>query len=130
MCNQMTETRNTIMKTINASQLKQRIDSGEQLVLLEILPRKYYDSGHLPGALHLPLVGLSARAATLLADKNAPIVTYCASKTCENSDIAARELAGLGYQNITVFAGGKEEWRAAGFPLVAETAPEPACACS
>ena len=119
------------MKTINATQLKQRLDRGDKLFLVEALPRKYYEAGHLPGALHLPLVDLRTRAPRLLPNNNAEIIVYCASPTCENSHLAARELEGLGYTDVTVFAGGKEEWKAHGYPLTSVEAPAPvACACA
>ena len=46
-------------------------------------------------------------------DKSAEIVVYCASKTCQNSHIAARVLAQIGYGNVAVYAGGKEDWKEA-----------------
>jgi rhodanese-related sulfurtransferase len=52
-----------------------------------------------------------------LPDHTADIVVYCASATCQNSDIAARKLQSLGYPNVRVFRGGKAAWRDAGHPL-------------
>jgi len=49
--------------------------------------------------------------------KDAEIVVYCASATCANSGIAASVLASLGYKNVRVFTGGKQEWEEAGLPL-------------
>ena len=46
-------------------------------------------------------------------DKAAEIVVYCASRTCQNSHIAANVLRQLGYANVAVYAGGKEDWKEA-----------------
>lgn len=32
--------------------------------------------------------------------------------------MAARELAALGYSNLREYAGGKEDWTAAGLPMM------------
>jgi rhodanese-related sulfurtransferase len=56
-------------------------------------------------------------APTVLPDKGAEIVVYCASKTCQNSRIAANRLAQLGYTNVSVYPGGKREWQDAGHPV-------------
>ena len=49
------------------------LDQGA--VLLDVLPRREYDSGHIPGALSVPLRNLDAESvATLHRDK--PVVVY------------------------------------------------------
>jgi rhodanese-related sulfurtransferase len=45
------------------------------------------------------------------------VVLYCASATCQNSHIAARKLASLGYTSLSVFGGGKAAWSEAGETL-------------
>ncbi|MGH8680469.1 MAG: hypothetical protein ACREVP_03055 [Burkholderiales bacterium] len=41
-------------------------------------------------------------AESVLPDKSAEIVVYCASSTCQNSHIAARRLEQAGYANVSV----------------------------
>ena len=53
----------------------------------------------------------------MLPEREAEIVVYCASNTCQNSHIAARRLEQLGYTRVAVFAGGKKEWVEAGLSL-------------
>jgi len=45
------------------------------------------------------------------------IVVHCASHTCRNSGVAAQALTGLGYEDVSVFPGGKQEWEEAGLSL-------------
>lgn len=108
-----------ILPDISLEELSQRLTCAKPPVLAEILGPKYYESGHLPGAINLPLEGFAERAVELLPDKQAEIVVYCASATCNNSHIARRKLVSLGYTNVRVFSGGKAAWRDAGHGLIA-----------
>jgi rhodanese-related sulfurtransferase len=102
------------MKLIHTrEQLKARIEANPKLMLLEALPEKYFNDWHLPGARHFPHDQARALAASVVPDKSAEIVVYCASKTCQNSHVAAKTLDSLGYSNVAVYAGGKEDWREA-----------------
>ena len=104
---------------ISLAELTQSLRSMNPPVVAEILGPQYFARGHLPGALNLPLEGLAERAAQLLPDKRASLVVYCASSTCQNSDIAQRKLRSLGYQDVRVFKGGKAAWQEAGLTLEA-----------
>jgi len=104
-------------ETISRDDLKQLLDLGAPLALLEALPERYYAAGHLPGAQLFPHTEVEARAARQLPDKAQPVVVYCASETCRNSHTAAALLRGLGYQNVAVYPGGKADWAEAGLPL-------------
>jgi len=53
----------------------------------------------------------------VFASKDEPIVVYCANMRCQNSHQAAEELERLGYGDVSVYAGGKEEWIEAGYPV-------------
>ena len=69
------------MNTISRDELKQKIDRKDNFSLVETLPPVTYYHAHLPGAINLPPDQVSALAPTLLPDKNAEIVVYCASPT-------------------------------------------------
>lgn len=105
------------MKTINREDLASLIANHVPFTLLEALPERYYQSGHLPGAQLFPHTEVAQRAAAQLPDKSLPIVVYCASETCRNSHTAAALLRGLGYECVAVYAGGKEDWVGGGLEL-------------
>ena len=107
-------------KIITTEALLQRLRVNPDLVLFEALPQKYYLEGHLPGARYIPHDRVSELAASVLPDKSAEIVVYCASDTCQNSDIAAKLLTQLGYANVAVYRSGKKGWAEAGLPLERE----------
>jgi len=110
-------------KVIARDELVDRMKANSRLILVEALPEKHYRHWHLPGARHLPHDEVHARAASVLPDRDAPIVVYCASDTCQNSHIAANLLTRMGYRNVAVYAGGKKDWSEAGLPVEPPTVP-------
>lgn len=102
---------------ISRQELQARMQGNRPPTLVEALPVKYYQDGHLPGAVHLPHDRVRQLATTLLPNRDTEIVVYCASATCQNSHIAAGVLASLGYRDVKVYAGGKQDWTEAGLPL-------------
>jgi rhodanese-related sulfurtransferase len=67
--------------TISRDELKAKIDRGDNFILVETLPVPYYRHTHLPGALNLPPDKEKELAPTLLPDKSAEIIVYCADPT-------------------------------------------------
>lgn len=104
--------------TVTRDELQSRIANGSAPILIEALPEKYYQEGHLPGARHLPHDEVKERAGEVAPDKTASIVVYCASETCRNSHQAAAAFEMLGYTDVAVYPGGKKDWQEAGLPLV------------
>jgi rhodanese-related sulfurtransferase len=105
------------MNTITRDELKHALELGTPLTLLEALPEKYYRHSHLPGARLFPHDRARDLAPSVLTDKDAAIVVYCASATCLNSHQAAQTLTELGYTDVRVYVEGKADWQAAGFAL-------------
>lgn len=67
-----------MVTTISRDGLKQKMDRGEPFTLVETLSKTAFDHAHLPGAINLPPDQLKDLAATVLPDKNAEIIVYCA----------------------------------------------------
>jgi rhodanese-related sulfurtransferase len=70
-----------MIATISRDELKLKIDRGEQFLLVETLPATAYHHAHLPGAINLPPDQVTQLAPTILPDKAAEIVVYCAKPT-------------------------------------------------
>lgn len=104
-------------REISTEELAASLASSRPPLVAEVLGPQYFATGHLPSALNLPLDGFAENAARLLPDRAAEIVVYCASSTCQNSELAERKLRSLGYRNVRVYRGGKAAWRDAGHPL-------------
>ncbi len=97
--------------------LRAALASATPPVLLEALPPRYYEDGHLPGARNLPHDQVRALAPVVAPDRGAPVVVYCANPACRNSHVAANVLRDLGYADVRVFPGGKAAWEEAGLPF-------------
>ena len=107
-----------MIKQLTLEQLQSRLAANPAITLLEALPEKYFQDGHLPEALHMPHDQTRQLAPLLVPNTSTEVVVYCASATCQNSHIAARILDQIGYGNVSVFAGGKQGWVEAGLALV------------
>ena len=70
-----------MVATISRDELKMKIDRREAFMLVETLPAAAYHHAHLPGAINLPPDEVEQLAPTLLPDKTADIVVYCAKPT-------------------------------------------------
>jgi len=108
-------------RTITREELHRKLLSATRPTLVEALPERYYADKHLPGALNLPHDRVDALAPMLLPDRNDEIVVYCANRQCQNSHIAAHRLTVLGYTDIAVYSGGKQDWDEAGLPFESTT---------
>lgn len=103
--------------TISRDDIKSHLDRNRPITLVEALPPKYFDQGHLPGAINIPHDRVRELAPALLPDKEAPIAVYCASASCRNSKLAAETLRSLGYGKVREYVEGKQDWVEAGLPL-------------
>src|SRR5262245_17396548 len=99
-----------MMKTIATDTLYRSLQAGRSPLLLEALSERYYVQKHLPGARLFPHDEVDRRAGQVIPDQSTPVVVYCASRSCQNSRIAAQRLLQLGYTDVTVYEGGKQEW--------------------
>ena len=64
------------MKTIEREDLKQKIENGDDFVLLEVLSEQSYARGHLPGAIRFPG---RTKIPNLIPDKTTTVVAYCSN---------------------------------------------------
>ncbi len=64
------------METITREELKEKMDRGDEFVVLDTLGEEYYRQSHLPGAINLPLEEVD-RAEEVLPDKETEVVVYC-----------------------------------------------------
>jgi len=70
-----------MVTTVSRDELKLKIDRRDKFLLVETLPRTSYQHAHLPGAINLPPDQVMQLATTVLPDKTADIVVYCAKPT-------------------------------------------------
>jgi thiosulfate/3-mercaptopyruvate sulfurtransferase len=126
-------TRETLLTT--AEDLQKRLDS-QNLCLIDVRPAEDFAGGHLPGAVHFDLFGLS-----LVDTSDAPLKAFMhmihhifeLRGITEKKEVvvyenqsgmrAARALWFLdyfGHPNARILDGGMQAWKAAGFPTTRE----------
>lgn len=84
------------------------------VVMLDVRENDEHAQGAIPGARFLPRGLLERDVETVIADKDAPVVVYCAGGS--RSALAAATLLDLGYTNVASLAGGFDAWKTAGLP--------------
>lgn len=100
---------------ISREELHAAIEAGS-VIVVDALGGDYYAKQHLPRAIALVEDEVTARAADLLPDRAAAIVTYCSNPACPNSQRVADRLTALGYSNVRKYREGIEDWVGAGLP--------------
>src|SRR5262245_38676759 len=97
-------------KIISRTHLAAALQGPNPPVVFEALPVRYWEEGHLPGAVVLPPDELTQRLAAIALDRSKPVVVYCASATCANSHQVATKMTAMGYADVRVYEGGKADW--------------------
>jgi rhodanese-related sulfurtransferase len=120
------KTAKSVIREINAEQLKSKIDAAEDMLLVDVRESSEHEQGHIGGAVLIPR-GILEAAADPAYPKHAPVlvnargrqvVLYCA--TGGRSAMAAAVLQMMGFTNVVSLAGGYGGWEQAGMPVVKE----------
>lgn len=93
----------------------ERLVNDRAVTLIDVRPAQEFASGHLPGALSVPLHELDTAIAQIPRDL--PVVAYCRGPYCKMASKAIEILSDAGYA-ATRFADGLVEWKGAGLDLV------------
>ena len=102
------------IKESNVADVKQRLDAGEKLVLIDVREESEWARGHLPGAIHLGKGIIERDIEQRLPDAGTKVVLYCGGGF--RSALAADNLQKMGYTNVESMDGGWKGWLDAGFP--------------
>jgi rhodanese-related sulfurtransferase len=103
---------------ITADELHEKLERGDDFVLIDALAPMIYAHSHLPGAINMPPSSVEPlRCTKRMPDLATEIVVYCANTSCDDSVVTGERLRELGYTNVRHYAGGKEEWKELGLPL-------------
>jgi rhodanese-related sulfurtransferase len=103
-------------KAVSTKDLKTKLNSGKIKVVETLAPERYREA-HIPGALNIPPERIKELAPQMLPNQEAEIITYCTNSHWHASEYAARELAAMGYTNVSHYPEGKQGWMEAGLPV-------------
>jgi len=102
-------------KTIEAKTLKQWLHDGDEIALLDVREHGQYGEGHPFFAIPAPYSRLELDIGRLVPRRGTRVVLLDDGDGV--SERAAKRLAGLGYSNLRILAGGAASWSAAGYQL-------------
>lgn len=97
---------------LSVHQLKDKIDRGEELLVLDTRGQDEWDSGHIEGALHIYVGHLEVRLTEVPKDK--PVAVIC--NVGHRAGLGASILLRAGYKEVYNVLGSVKAWVAAGFP--------------
>ena len=83
--------------------------------LIDVRTSDEWQSGHIAGAIHVPITELDARIAGLQLDPTRPIVAIC--RAAHRSIPAVRLLRRHGFDNACQLQGGMLAWQQSGLPV-------------
>jgi rhodanese-related sulfurtransferase len=103
------------VKETTVDQVKQQLDSGDKILLVDVREESEFAKDHLPGAMHLGKGVIERDVETRVPDPNTPMVLYCGGGF--RSAMAADNLQKMGYTNVLSMDGGVREWREKNYPM-------------
>ena len=95
----MAEDTDAVPKTISRAEAREMLDNGAQLV--DVRADHEWETGHLPGAVHIPLAELPQHLDEI--DKDRPVIFYC--RGGNRSTMATVALAEAGYDAAKLSEG-------------------------
>ncbi|WP_117169435.1 FAD-dependent oxidoreductase [Paraliobacillus sediminis] len=94
-------------KLITPQEIIARTDDGESLQIIDTRSPKQYETGHVDGAINIPLAKLRSEAKDL--DPNLPTVTYCNKGVTGNA--AQNVLRNSGFKDVFNLSGGNKNYQ-------------------
>jgi rhodanese-related sulfurtransferase/DNA-binding transcriptional ArsR family regulator len=102
-----------LLEPLSAEQLRKRIKDGD-VVVLDVRPENEFASGHIEGAISIPIRDLKRRLKEL--PRKREIVAYCRGPYCVYAHEAVAELTARGFKARRLEIG-VPDWRALGLPV-------------
>ena len=104
-----------MIKSINAEELKTKLDKSEEIILIDCREQGEWDEGHIQKAQFIALSNFE-EGHKVLDNKSAEIILQCRSG--KRSMNAAKFLEEQGYENLTNLEGGILGWMDEGLEIV------------
>jgi rhodanese-related sulfurtransferase len=105
------DARNRI-RELTVSDVKTKLQRGDQFHLVDVREDSEWAAGHLPGAVHLGKGIIERDIEQAIPDTKSDIILYCGGGY--RSALAADNLQKMGYENVWSMDGGFRGWREAG----------------
>lgn len=96
--------------------IKRRIDSQDDLLLIDVREESEWMNGHIPTAVHMSKGTIERDVENVISNYDQEVVLYCGGGY--RSALAALNLKKMGYRRVKSMDGGIRGWMTAGFDLV------------
>lgn len=103
------------IQEITPADVKQRIDSKDDFLLIDVRENEETAGGTLPGAETIVRGFLELKMDQVEPNPNRTIVLYCGGGN--RSALSAKALQDIGYKKVYSMQGGYAAWQHAGFPI-------------
>jgi rhodanese-related sulfurtransferase len=106
------------VRQTTVDEVKNKLDRGEEFMLVDVREESEFASDHLPGAIHLGRGVIERDIEARVPDLDASMILYCGGGF--RSALAADNLQRMGYTNVISMDGGIREWREKNYPLTTD----------
>jgi rhodanese-related sulfurtransferase len=106
------------VKETTVDEVKQKVDNGDKVLLVDVREESEFAKDHLPGAIHLGKGVIERDIEARVTDVKTPMILYCGGGF--RSAMAADNLQKMGYTHVLSMDGGVREWREKKYPMTRE----------
>ena len=103
------------VKETTVDEVKQKLDKGDKILLVDVREQSEFAKDHLPGAIHLGKGVIERDVEARVPDVKTPMILYCGGGF--RSAMAADNLQKMGYTNVLSMDGGVRDWREKNYPM-------------
>jgi hydroxyacylglutathione hydrolase len=99
---------------LTVRELKDRLEKGNDLTVLDVRSDEEWNSEHIEGAIHMYVGHLEEHIHEILTDQTTAIICSVGNR----SSLAASILQRKGYTDLHVVLGGMYAWQNAGYNVI------------
>ncbi len=93
---------------ITPRDVKEKLDNGEPIILVDVRENEEVEMAKIDGALHIPMGEMHTRYKEISDDPNAEVIVFCHHG--HRSEQVMTQLWGLSFQNAKTMEGGIHAW--------------------
>jgi len=112
---QMVKEAKAVIREVSIDDVRKMVDGKDSVIVLDVRDKNELEDGKIPGAMNISRGMLEFKVGSMIPDKTARIVVYCALDL--RGPLATKTLNDMGYVNAVNMAGGLKAWKAVGYPL-------------
>ena len=100
---------------VDVYQIKDRLDKGDSVNLIDVREDNEWDLGRIPTAIHLGKGIIERDIESVAKNREMELILYCQGGF--RSALAAESLKKMGYKNVYSMSGGFGTWAVNEFPI-------------